>query len=182
MRITGQYKGPGIILDGKGITNGVLVNIENSTQQGEAEPGNTHAYVYQPEQTDPYGENWYPDGTVTNGSYSFGPYFTARPKVIPARGVWICYEMMVKLNTPGQRDGRVAVWQDGVLIGDWQNVRFRDVPTLKIDQIELDNGGQGSTQQNDKWYDNLVIASSYIGPMVSGTPPPSAPRGLKITP
>jgi len=182
LRITGLYKGPGIRPDGQGISNGFLVNLENSTQLGEGEPGNTHAYVYQPENTNVYGENWYPDGQVTNGSFNFGSFFVSRPKIIPTRGVWICYELYVQLNTPGLRDGRVAAWQDGVLIADWQNIRFRDVTTVKIDQIELDNGGQGSTQQNDKWYDNLVIAASYIGPMVSSSSsaPPSAPTNLRV--
>jgi hypothetical protein len=165
LRITGKYKGPGIRPDGQGVSNGFLVNIENTTQQSEAEPGYTHAYVYQPENTDVFGENWYPDGTVGNGTFSFGQFFIARPKQIPTRGTWTCWETLVQLNTPGLRDGRVAVWQDGVLIADWQNVRFRDVSTLQIDQIELDNGGKSSTQVNDKWYDNLVIAASYIGPM-----------------
>jgi hypothetical protein len=182
LRITGKYKGPGIRPDGQGVSNGFLVNLENSTQQSEGEPGYTHAYVYQPENTDVYGENWYPDGRVTNGTFSFGQFFVARPKVIPTRGTWICYELLVQLNTPGLRDGRVAAWQDGVLIADWQNVRFRDVTTLKIDQIELDNGGQGSTQQDDKWYDNLVMASSYIGPMATGTSTaPTAPTNLRIS-
>ena len=80
LRITGKYKGPGIRPDGQGVSNGFLVNIENSTQQSEGEPGRTHAYVYQPENTDVYGENWYPDGTVTNGSFSFGPFFVAQAK------------------------------------------------------------------------------------------------------
>ena len=180
LRITGNYQGPGVIPNG---TDFFLVNIENARFLGEAEPGYTHAYVYQPEQQDLYGESWYTDGHVTNGSFSFGQYFVPRPNVNPTRGVWICYEMFVQMNTPGVRDGRVAVWQDGVLIGDWQNIRFRDVTTVKIDQIELDNGGQGSTQQNDKWYDNLVIASSYIGPMVSSSnTAPSAPTNLKVIP
>ena len=87
---------------------------------------------------------------------------------------------MVQLNTPGSRDGRVAAWQDGTLIADWQNIRFRDVTTLKIDQIQLENGGQASTQQNDKWYDNLVIATSYIGPMVTSSTAPRPPTNLRI--
>jgi hypothetical protein len=178
LRITGNYTGPGKIPNGRDF---FLVNIEHARIAGDPEPGYVHAYVYQPEQPDLYGESWWTDGRVTNGSFNFGPYFVARPNVNPAKGVWICYETLVQLNTPGVRDGRVAVWQDGVLIGDWQNIRFRDVTTVKIDQIELDNGGQGSTQQNDKWYDNLVIASSYIGPRVSGTSP-SAPTNLRITP
>lgn len=176
LRITGNYSGPGVIPNGRDF---FLVNIENARFLGEAEPGYTHAYVYQPEQQDAYGQSWYSDGTVTNGSFDFGSYFVSRPKINPTRGAWICYEMLVQMNTPGVRDGRVAVWQDGVLIGDWVNIRFRDVTTVKIDQIELDNGGQGSTQQNDKWYDNLIIASSYVGPMVSGTPP-APPTNLRI--
>ena len=178
LRITGNYQGPGVIPNGKDF---FLVNIENSLFRGEADPGYTHAYVYQPEQTDLYGESWYTDGVVTNGAYNFGPFFVTRANVNPTRGAWICVEMLVQLNTPGLRDGRVATWQNGVLIGDWQNIRFRDVTTLKIDQIELDNGGQGSTQQNDKWYDNLVIAKSYIGPMVSSVnTAPTAPTNLRI--
>jgi len=179
LRIAGNYTGPGRRPNG---TDFFLVMIENSRYQGEAEPGYTNAYVYHPEQDDVYGEHWYPDGSVGNGAQSFGQYFVARSKVVPARGAWICFEALVQLNTPGSRDGRVAVWQDGNLIADWQNVRFRDVNTVKIDQIQLENGGQSSSQINDKWYDNLVIASTYIGPMASGGPVPNPPTDLQVVP
>lgn len=178
LRITGRYNGPGQRPDG---TDFFLVNIENSKWGSEPEPGYTHAYVYHPEQDDVYGEHWYADGRVTNGSQSFGPYFVPRPSVAPERGEWICYEVLVQLNTPGVRDGRVALWQDGNLIADWQNIRFRDVSSVKIDQIQLENGGQGSSQRNDKWYDNLVIATSYIGPVSSGTVP-NPPQNLQAGP
>jgi hypothetical protein len=89
--------------------------------------------------------------------------------------------MLVQMNTPGSRDGRVAFWQNGSLIADWQNVRFRDVSTVKIDELQLENGGKSSTQVNDKWYDNLVIATSYIGPVSTGGPaPPQPPTNLRI--
>jgi hypothetical protein len=166
LRITGNYTGPGRRPNG---TDFFLVNIDHSRFRSEAEPGYTHAYVYHPEQDDVYGEHWYSDGFTSNGAQSFGQYFVSRPNVVPVRGDWVCYEVLVQMNTPGVRDGRVAVWQDGVLIADWQSVRFRDVSTVKIDQIQLENGGQGSTQQNDKWYDNLVLATSYIGPMSSSS-------------
>jgi len=178
LRMTGKYTGPGRRPNG---TDFFLVSVENSRSSSDPEPGYTHAYVYHPEQDDVYGEHWFPDGSTANGAQSFGPFFVARPKVNPARGVWICFEILVQMNTPGTRDGRVAVWQDGRLVADWQSVRFRDVNTLKIDEIQLENGGQGSTQQNDKWYDNLVIATSYIGPVVSTTSPaPRAPANLRI--
>ncbi len=178
LRISGNYIGPGQRPDG---TDFFLVNIENSKWDAEPEPGYTHAYVYHPEQDDVYGEHWYADGRVTNGSQSFGPNFVARPNVAPNRGEWICYEVLVQLNTPGVRDGRVAVWQDGDLIADWQNIRFRDVSSVRIDQIQLENGGQRSSQRNDKWYDNLVIATSYIGPMSSGKVP-RPPTDLRTDP
>jgi len=162
LRVTGNYGGPGIRPNG---TDFFLVNVDNS-KGSEAEPGYTHAYVYHPEQDDVFGEHWFSNGTTANGSQSFGPFFVSRPNIIPVRGSWICYEMHLQLNTPGLRDGRVAVWQNGVLIADWLNLRFRDVSTLKINEIQLENGGQGSSQVNDKWYDNLVIATSYIGPVV----------------
>lgn len=177
LRITGNYTGPGRRPNG---TDFFLVNIENSKWGSEAEPGYTHAYVYHPEQDDVYGEHWFSDGTTSNGQQSFGPFFVSRPKQVPARGVWICYEMLVQMNTPGSRDGRVAVWTNGNLIADWVNLRFRDVNTVKIDEIQLENGGQGSTQQNDKWYDNLVIATAYIGPVGTGTATPTAPTNLRI--
>lgn len=178
LTISGNYNGPGQRPNG---TDFFLVNIENSKWGSEPEPGYTHAYVYHPEQDDAYGEHWYSDGRVTNGSQSFGSNFVARPNVAPVRGEWICYEVLVQLNTPGVRDGRVAVWQDGVLIADWQNIRFRDVSSVKIDQIQLQNGGQQSSQQNDKWYDNLVIATSYVGPVSLGKIP-NAPANLRIEP
>jgi chitodextrinase len=180
LRITGRYPGPGTRPSG---SNFFLVTIENSRYKSEGEPGYSHAYVYHPEQDDLYGEHWYSDGTVGNGTQNFGQYFVARPNVLPARGVWLCYEVMIQLNTPGTRDGRVAVWQDGALIADWQNLRFRDVSTVKIDEIQLENGGKSSSQINDKWYDNLVLGTSYIGPMVTGqtsNTPPAAPRGVRF--
>ncbi len=178
LRMTGAYTGPGRRPNGRDF---FLVTIEDSRCCSDPEPGYTHVYVYHPEQDDVYGEHWFPDGSTANGSQSFGPDFVARPKVVPARGVWISYELMVQMNTPGSRDGRVAIWQNGNLIADWVNLRFRDVSTVKIDQIQLENGGQGSTQQNDKWYDNLVVATSYIGPMSTGVSTPAAPTNLRIT-
>ena len=179
-RITGDpYLGPGRRPTGRDF---FLVNLENSRYRNEAEPGFSHVYVYHPEQDDIYGEIWETDGMTTNGAQNFGPFFIPRPKTPAPRGVWTHFELMVQLNTPGSRDGRVAVWQNGSLLGDWQNIRFRDVSTVQIDEIQLENGGKSSTQINDKWYDNLVIATSYVGPVSTGTvPAPTPPSNLRIT-
>ncbi len=178
IRISGNYSGPGQRPDG---TDFFLVLIENSRLGSEPEPGYTHAYVYHPEQDDAYGEHWFSDGSTSNGGQSFGESFVARPKRVPQRGQWISFEVMVQLNEPGVRDGRIAVWQDGELIADWTGLRFRDVATLKIDEIQLENGGQSSAQSNAKWYDNLVVATSYIGPMsTAGDPAPKPPTNVRI--
>jgi hypothetical protein len=180
MRVTGNpYLGPGRRPTGRDF---FLVNLENSRYRNEGEPGYTHAYVYHPEQDDIYGEIWDSDGTTINGAQSFGPFFVPRPKTIAPRGVWTCYEMLVQMNTPGSRDGRIAFWENGKLIADWQNVRFRDVTSVQINEIQLENGGKSSTQVNDKWYDNLVIATSYIGPVstTTTTPAPNPPTNVRI--
>jgi len=44
---------------------------------------------------------------------------------------------MVLANTPGQRNGRIAVWLDGKLVADFMNLRFRDIESLKIDRFQL---------------------------------------------
>jgi len=86
--------------------------------------------------------------------------------------------MMVKLNTPGQRDGRVAVWIDGSLVADFPNLRMRDTTSLKIDQVQLELHGKNNPVRSDKkWYDNVVIAESYIGPVAASL---LAPTNLRV--
>jgi hypothetical protein len=68
---------------------------------------------------------------------NFGRNFVKRPNVIPALGRWYAYEVMVRANTPGQRDGRIALWLDGKLIADFKNLRLRDIPSLTIDRFDL---------------------------------------------
>ena len=41
------------------------------------------------------------------------PTFVARPNVIPALDRWYAFEVMLKANTPGMRDGQVTCWMDG---------------------------------------------------------------------
>jgi len=90
---------------------------------------------------------------------------------------------MVKANTPGQRDGRIAFWVDGVLAADFPNMRLRDTTDLKIDRVDISlHGNGGILATSKKWYDNVVVAKSYIGPMSSsGAPAPlPAPANLRV--
>ena len=161
---------PGVAADGK---NKFLCCFED--WRGEAKttsPGDLNIYCYHPGQFDGYGDHFFPDGTVIPNSYArsgaatFGKQFVKRPNLIPELGRWYCFEFMVRANTVGKRDGRIACWVDGKLIADFPNMRFRDIESLKIDNFGVSlHIGSNTLRANKKWYDDVVAATSYIGPM-----------------
>ena len=95
------------------------------------------------------------------------------PNFLPQRTRWYCYELMVRANTPGQRDGEVKYWIDGKLVTDFPNLNIRSVSTLKMDEAHIGLQAMHSERVNKKWYDNVVIATKYLGPMASASPTPS---------
>lgn len=166
--INGQAT-PGIPADG---TNKFLVNLEN--WRGEAatpSPGHLNLYVYHPEQRSQWGDHFFPTGVVLPNSSmpgDFGADFESRPDILTELDRWYCYEYMLRANTVGQRDGRVTVWVDGKVAADFGNLRFRDIESLKIDRFGLQfHIGSNPNGETKKWYDNVVAAKSYIGPMVA---------------
>ena len=164
--INGQAT-PGVPADGM---NKFLANLENwRGDAATASPGDLNIYIYHPEQRSQWGDHFFPTGTVLPYSatpFDFGPEFVKRPDVLPKLDQWYCYEYMLKANTPGQRDGRITVWLDGVLTADFPNLRLRDIATLKIDRFGLSfHIGSNPAGETKKWYDNVVAATSYIGPV-----------------
>lgn len=167
----GPGSGPGIPADGY---NKFLISVEAGREISETEnPGLLNVYIYHPEQRDVWGDHFFPSGRVIPFDYlpgDFGPYFVARPEIIPDLGRWYEYEIMLKANTPGERDGRIAFWLDGELAADFLNMRLRDTTDLKIDRVSIDLHIKSNTSGiAKKWYDNVVIATSYIGPMQTTT-------------
>lgn len=161
---------PGIPADG---TNKFLAEFE--CWRGEAadpSPGHLNIYIYHPEQRSEYGDHFFPTGTVlpySSEPFDFGAEFVARPDIVPELDRWYGYEVMIKGNTPGERDGRIACWLDGELIADFPNLRLRDVETLRIDRFNLSlHIGSNTVRETWKWYDNVVAATSYIGPVSGG--------------
>ncbi|MDR0472570.1 MAG: hypothetical protein LBH43_02695 [Treponema sp.] len=161
---------PGIPSDGR---NKFLASYEN-WRDGDPNniapnPGLMNIYIYHPEQRSEWGDHFFPPGYVSPFTYQpfdFGPDFIQRPDVVPELNRWYCYEFMVQANTPGKKDGRIACWIDGKLIADFTNMRLRDINSLKIDRLDL--GLHIKTNTNSKtvkYYDNVVIAKSYIGPL-----------------
>ncbi|GMV16065.1 MAG: hypothetical protein AMXMBFR56_42890 [Polyangiaceae bacterium] len=162
----GNQATPGVPADGK---NKFLVEFEH--WRGEAStktPGQMNVYVYHPEQRDNYGDHFFPSGLVmpnTSLPFDFGADFVPQPEVTPELDKWYCYELMVKANTPGQRDGRITLWLDGKQIANFGNLRFRDIDSLKLDRFNLSFHAHASPNETKKYYDNVVAAKSYIGPM-----------------
>jgi hypothetical protein len=81
-------------------------------------------------------------------------------------GRWICFEMEVKLNTPGETDGLYRFWADDELIVERTGVDLRGSTDYKINEIMLDcywNGGSPKAQS--RYYDDFVISTSKIGPV-----------------
>lgn len=161
---------PGVPADGK---NKFLACFENwRGEEKTASPGQLNVYCYHPGQRDRYGDHFFPSGTVLpfsserSGAATFGKAFVERKDVTPELDRWACYEFMVKANTVGKPDGRIACWYEGKLIADFPNLRLRDIDSLKIDRFGIElHIGSNTARENKKWFDDVVAATSYIGPM-----------------
>jgi len=113
-------------------------------------------YCYHADMRGRYGENW-----------RFQPRLQ--------HGQWYCVEQYCKLNTPGQdgargkNDGILRGWIDGQLAFEKTDVRFRDVDSLKIEEVWVNvyHGGETPVPSEDihLYLDDLVIARQPIGPL-----------------
>lgn len=83
-------------------------------------------------------------------------------------GYWVLVECRVKLNTPGKSDGINQLWIDGRLECERKALDFRGSYTKHgINAVFLEaywNDGSPVTQS--RWYDNFVISTEPIGPVV----------------
>jgi hypothetical protein len=174
---------PGVPANGY---NKFLVEFESwRGTAAETSPGLLNVYIYHPEQRSQWGDHFFPNGDVmpnTSLPGNFGSQFVSRPNIRCNPGQWYCCELMVKANTVGSRDGRIACWLDGALIADFTNLRLRDVDSLKINRFNLSlHAGSNTTRETWKWYDNVVAAKSYIGPVsFPGSARFQATRGIGL--
>jgi len=85
---------------------------------------------------------------------------------------WYSIEQHLVLNTPGVSDGVLETWIDGRLAYRETGWHWRDASSLKIEQIWMNiyHGGTDVPNQDiSLYFDNIVIADGYIGPM-TGAP------------
>lgn len=135
-------------------------------------PGVWHFYTYWPDmKASPDGKFW-------------GNDFAPKPPIPVATERWICVEVMLKCNAPGKADGEQAFWIDGKLAGKFENFRWRTVDALKVnafwlmyyltpealDRAKVKAEGQGYSV----WFDDVVVATKYIGPMKEKPTGPAA--------
>lgn len=112
-----------------------------------------------------------------NGFFPPGPGKGAAAgaaRVIPVLNQWQCWEFMIQANSaPDRADGKQAMWIDGKLIGEFTGLRWRNDLDLKVNCFWLEHYGYDEgdpTKQYWKdsqsvWFDDVVVARRYIGPM-----------------
>lgn len=105
----------------------------------------------------------------------WGNVFQSEPPTPVVRDRWICCELMFKANsTPEARDGECAYWIDGKLRYHGTGFSWRTTNDLKLNSVHLhhymNKNGQAwkhSQAPRRQWFDDVVIATEYIGPLVS---------------
>jgi hypothetical protein len=113
------------------------------------EKGNIAQHVYHPDQSDFYGD-------VFPWHSPFAP------------NTWHQVEHRIVMNTPGQNNGILQTWLDGILALDIHTLRYRDVDTLGIDTFYFttffgdDGPSLGPSKNETITFDNLMIATAPI--------------------
>ena len=157
----------GVVPDGRNHFEALLDTLPPRGNSATPPPGNMNIYCYHMDQGSKWGDEFFPNGDVDppKNKKLLAEGFVPRPNLNAERGRWYCYELMLKANTPGKRDGRVAFWVDGKLAGDFPNLRFREVEELKPNHVILLSYSSTVQPNQTHWYDDVVAATSYIGPM-----------------
>ncbi len=117
------------------------------------------------------------DGRIAIGSYvyhedmegNFGTawLWTAAQAQGLERNRWYCIEQHLRLNRPGERDGLLEAWIDGLKVFTRTGIRFRDTASLGIEKIWMNvyHGGKDPAPRDLTLYlDDVVVATRYIGP------------------
>ncbi len=90
----------------------------------------------------------------------------------PPPGAWNFYSYWWKMKRSG--DGRQAFWIDGRKVGDFGGIEWRKTAELTLNAFWLmsyvtDRWTDHKT--NRVWFDDVVVATEYIGPIVARSEP-----------
>lgn len=107
---------------------------------------------------------------------------TTTDKIPVANTGWHSFEIHMKYNTDGNRDGMYRVWHDGNIVLHADNVdnRGSGVIPRKFGYLLLGNYSHDVGVRAHTWYlyyDNVIISNEYIGSSggISSLPPPDVP-------
>lgn len=113
---------------------------------------------------------WWKMKADGRGNY-WGNWFRPEPDQVPQKEKWTCVEWRVKANDAGKANGELDCWIDGVKCGEFREINWRSTDELKINKVQIslwlepgsyERAGGGSTRT--VWYDDVVVATKYIGP------------------
>ncbi|ABD79401.1 polysaccharide lyase [Saccharophagus degradans] len=95
---------------------------------------------------------------------------------------WHCIEVGVELNTLGQADGTFKLWINDELEAERTNLNWRSsFDTYGINAIFLENyKGGGSSAEQSRFVDNLVISTEKIGCVNALPSPPITPPNFDV--
>jgi hypothetical protein len=136
----------------------------------------------------------------------WGNTFVRNPSVVVKTDQWMCVEVKVKMNSPlSGRNGELALWIDGTQLldlrqgsplGNWvfnmftpnpagtpfDGFRWRATDLLKLNWIWLQHYTTGNPPGfiGKVWWDHIVLAKKYIGPINTSPSPPAAPTSLRV--
>lgn len=95
-------------------------------------------------------------------------------RVVPPLNRWQCWEFMIQANSaPDKPDGKQAMWVDGKLAGEFTGIRWRNALELKVNCLWLEHYGYDAgdptkqfwKESQSVWFDDVVVATEYIGPI-----------------
>lgn len=96
-----------------------------------------------------------------------------------SKEVWYRIEIYAKRSTSStSQDGKLKVWKDGTLLGDWSTVNWGDSGFRSFDLLHTWDGSPSVVDSHTwiHWFDHVYISTPSGGS--SDTTPPRAPTGL----
>ncbi len=99
------------------------------------------------------------------------------PSITMGADTWYAMETMVVANTPGEADGEMSLWIDGVLVGHHDGIRWRDDPALLLNHFIVWNYYPETEVPHSIWFDDLVLSTEPIGLLGGGATDTSGSAG-----
>jgi hypothetical protein len=117
---------------------------------------NTRFYLYYPDLYKVYG-----DSEPVEGKKYYGEAVCLDFDLHPGVETWFYITQRIVMNTPGKTDGLVEGYINGKLAARKTGIRWRDIPTLQIEQLYIANflGGSGepSSTMEYIYYDDFYV-------------------------